>query len=81
MVIPGGDVVEIGEDDPQRLHAAQAAVGMLGVITEVELEVATAYRLRERIEHWSWDEAWGRFVFFADPDGNRWAVQQVPKRN
>jgi predicted enzyme related to lactoylglutathione lyase len=20
---------------------------------------------------------WGRFVFFADPDGNRWAVQQV----
>jgi predicted enzyme related to lactoylglutathione lyase len=21
---------------------------------------------------------WGRFVFFADPDGNRWAVQQVP---
>jgi predicted enzyme related to lactoylglutathione lyase len=21
---------------------------------------------------------WGRFVFFADPDGNRWAVQQLP---
>jgi catechol 2,3-dioxygenase-like lactoylglutathione lyase family enzyme len=21
---------------------------------------------------------WGSFVFFADPDGNRWAVQQVP---
>ena len=20
---------------------------------------------------------WGRFVFFADPDGNRWAVQQI----
>jgi predicted enzyme related to lactoylglutathione lyase len=20
---------------------------------------------------------WGRFVFFADPDGNRWAVQQL----
>lgn len=20
---------------------------------------------------------WGRFVFFADPDGNRWAVQEV----
>jgi predicted enzyme related to lactoylglutathione lyase len=24
---------------------------------------------------------WGSFVFFADPDGNRWAVQQVPARN
>ena len=23
---------------------------------------------------------WGSFVFFADPDGNRWAVQQVPAR-
>jgi predicted enzyme related to lactoylglutathione lyase len=23
---------------------------------------------------------WGEFVFFADPDGNRWAVQQVPDR-
>ncbi|MET0751180.1 MAG: glyoxalase superfamily protein [Solirubrobacterales bacterium] len=21
---------------------------------------------------------WGAFVFFADPDGNRWAVQQIP---
>src|SRR6201996_4161057 len=23
---------------------------------------------------------WGRFVFFSDPDGNRWSVQQVPQR-
>ena len=21
---------------------------------------------------------WGRFVFFSDPDGNGWAVQQIP---
>jgi len=21
---------------------------------------------------------WGSFVFFSDPDGNRWAVQQIP---
>jgi catechol 2,3-dioxygenase-like lactoylglutathione lyase family enzyme len=27
------------------------------------------------------DFAWGRFVFFSDPDGNRWAVQQIPPRN
>ena len=24
---------------------------------------------------------WGSFVFFSDPDGNRWAVQQIPARN
>ena len=26
------------------------------------------------------DFAWGSFVFFSDPDGNGWAVQQVPPR-
>jgi predicted enzyme related to lactoylglutathione lyase len=24
---------------------------------------------------------WGRFVFFNDPDGNGWAVQQLPARD
>jgi catechol 2,3-dioxygenase-like lactoylglutathione lyase family enzyme len=23
---------------------------------------------------------WGNFVFFSDPDGNRWSVQEVPWR-
>jgi len=26
------------------------------------------------------DFPWGRFVFFKDPDGNGWAVQQIPQR-
>ena len=26
------------------------------------------------------DFPWGRFVFFADPDGNGWAVQELPAR-
>jgi predicted enzyme related to lactoylglutathione lyase len=26
------------------------------------------------------DFPWGRFVFFGDPDGNRWSVQQIPPR-
>jgi catechol 2,3-dioxygenase-like lactoylglutathione lyase family enzyme len=26
------------------------------------------------------DFPWGSFVFFSDPDGNGWAVQQVPPR-
>jgi catechol 2,3-dioxygenase-like lactoylglutathione lyase family enzyme len=24
------------------------------------------------------DQPWGRFVFFSDPDGNKWALQQLP---
>jgi len=26
------------------------------------------------------DLDWGRFVFFSDPDGNKWAIQQLPPR-
>jgi len=26
------------------------------------------------------DFPWGRFVYFSDPDGNAWSVQQLPKR-
>jgi catechol 2,3-dioxygenase-like lactoylglutathione lyase family enzyme len=27
------------------------------------------------------DQPWGSFVYFADPDGNRWNVQQIVPRN
>jgi catechol 2,3-dioxygenase-like lactoylglutathione lyase family enzyme len=27
------------------------------------------------------DFPWGSFVFFSDPDGNGWAVQQIPARD
>ena len=27
------------------------------------------------------DLAWGSFTFFQDPDGNAWAVQQLPDRS
>jgi catechol 2,3-dioxygenase-like lactoylglutathione lyase family enzyme len=26
------------------------------------------------------EQAWGRFVTFRDPDGNRWTLQQLPAR-
>jgi predicted enzyme related to lactoylglutathione lyase len=26
------------------------------------------------------DMPWGRFVYFADPDGNTWSLQQLPAR-
>ncbi|HET8960001.1 VOC family protein [Nocardioides sp.] len=26
------------------------------------------------------EQPWGRFVYFADPDGNAWALQQLPVR-
>ena len=59
IVTASGEIVEA--DGGDLLHAGQVAVGMLGVVIELELQVAPAYRLREQVANWSWDEAWGRF--------------------
>ncbi len=26
------------------------------------------------------EHPWGRFVFFADPDGNQWSIQEIANR-
>jgi len=56
-----GGVIEIDASSPERLAAAQVAIGMLGVMTEVEIEVEAAYRLAERIELWSYAELVSQF--------------------
>ena len=65
LVTATGDVREVGEDDLDLLHAAQVSVGMLGVVTQLELEVTDAYRLREHVSLRSWDdvmEHWDQLV-------------------
>ena len=27
------------------------------------------------------EQPWGRFVYFSDPDGNKWSLQELPKRD
>lgn len=61
LVTAAGEVRTIGEDEPELLAAAQVAVGMLGVMTRLELEVTSAYRLREQVGIWSWDEVMERW--------------------
>ncbi len=56
LVTATGDVLDVGEDDPDLLHAAQVSVGMLGVVTRVELEVTAAYRLRQHVSLRTWDD-------------------------
>ncbi len=57
-----GEVVQIDEGDLDLLRAAQVSVGMLGVITEVEVEVKEAYALQEQVMQWSLEEIRERFV-------------------
>jgi hypothetical protein len=73
---PGsGCSISIGEDltemEPGSLEGLQLVVDDIEAARE-EL-VGRALEVSE-IQ----DFPWGRFVFFSDPDGNRWAVQQIP---
>ena len=53
--------------------------GMQVVVTDIE--AARAQLVDRGVEASEvQDFPWGRFVFFADPDGNSWAVQQIPPR-
>ena len=49
------------ESEPDLLRAAQVSVGMLGVMTRLELEVTDAYRLTEQVDLWPWDEVLERW--------------------
>jgi FAD/FMN-containing dehydrogenase len=65
LVTATGEVRDVGEDEPDLLHVAQVAVGMLGVVTRLELEVTDAYRLREHVSLRSWEdvmEHWDELV-------------------
>jgi FAD/FMN-containing dehydrogenase len=61
LVTASGELREIGEDEPELLRAAQVAVGMLGVITRMELQVTDAYRLQEQVGLWPWQEVLDRW--------------------
>ena len=53
----------------------------LQVVVE-DADAARAALLERGLEVGEVEEfPWGRFVFFSDPDGNRWAVQQLPPRD
>ena len=50
LVTGTGEIREITEREPELLRAAQVSIGMLGVMTQLELEVTDAYRLSEQVE-------------------------------
>jgi predicted enzyme related to lactoylglutathione lyase len=53
-----------------------SATGLQLVVADIE--AAQAHLADRGVEVSSvQDFPWGRFVFFADPDGNRWSVQQI----
>jgi FAD/FMN-containing dehydrogenase len=51
-----GEVVEVDQNDLNKLRAAQVAIGTLGIMTEVELEASPRYYLQEQVTYPHWDE-------------------------
>jgi predicted enzyme related to lactoylglutathione lyase len=60
--------------------------GEPGSVQGLQLVVADVHEARSELASRGVDVSevqdfpWGSFVFFSDPDGNRWSVQQVPAR-
>jgi catechol 2,3-dioxygenase-like lactoylglutathione lyase family enzyme len=55
-----------------------SVVGLQMVVKDIEAARAELLARGAEVSEIQ-DMAWGRFVFFADPDGNKWAVQQIPQ--
>jgi uncharacterized glyoxalase superfamily protein PhnB len=56
-----------------------SAVGLQMVVPDIEAAHDELVKRGAEVSEIQ-ELAWGRFVFFADPDGNKWAVQQLPPR-
>ena len=50
-------------------------------VVVADIEAAREYLLGRGVEVGDVDKQdWGSFVYFSDPDGNTWSVQQLPDR-
>lgn len=61
----------------------EAAPGSLKALQLVvsDIQAARSHLLDHGVDVTEVDEMpWGKFVFFADPDGNGWSVQELPPR-
>lgn len=63
----------IAEDEPGSMRNVQVVID--------DADATRATLIEAGVDASEVDEqAWGRFVTFADPDGNRWTLQQLPPR-
>jgi len=79
QLTPPGSACSIAIGDGLVETPPGSAQGLQLVVADVE--AARAELLEGGVEVSEiQDFPWGSFVFFSDPDGNGWAVQQVPPR-
>ncbi|HMD91659.1 MAG TPA: glyoxalase superfamily protein [Trebonia sp.] len=79
QLTPPGSACSIAIGKGLTEAAPGSVTGMQLVVTDIEAarkEFADRGTEASEVQ----DFPWGRFIFFADPDGNKWAVQQIPPR-
>ena len=79
QLTPPGSACSIAIGTGLGSMAPGSVQGLQLVVADVEAARAELYERGVEVsdvQHYDW----GSFVFFSDPDGNSWAVQQLPAR-
>ena len=80
QLTPPGSACSIAFGEGITETAPGSAQGLQMVVDDIE--AARAELIQRGVEAGEVQNfPWGRFVFFNDPDGNGWAVQQLPARD
>jgi len=79
QLTPPGSACSIAIGEGIAEAAPGSVQGMQIVVSDID--AARAELLERGLEVGAvQDFPWGKFIFFSDPDGNRWAVQAIPPR-
>ncbi len=80
QLTPAGSACSICIGDGVTDAAPGSVKGMQVVVSDID--AARAELLEAGVEVTEVDrQPWGAFVYFSDPDGNAWAVQEIPPRD
>lgn len=70
IVTGTGEIVEVDESTPDELRAAQVSMGMLGVMTEIDLQISPAYQIHEWLGYVPFDVVQPHILDLADTHRN-----------
>jgi catechol 2,3-dioxygenase-like lactoylglutathione lyase family enzyme len=80
QLTPPGSACSIAIGEGITEAAPGSVQGMQIVVSDID--AARAELLERGVEAGEvQDFPWGKFIFFNDPDGNRWAIQAIPSRD
>ena len=79
QLTPPGSTCSIALGEGLTDAAPGSVKGLQMVVSDIEAAHAELVARGAQVSEIE-DLAWGRFIYFDDPDGNHWAVQYIPPR-